>query len=75
MIEASDAKVMPRVEILYTTIQLMLRLLIKEGLRKIIPATMKHYLDDDDKNSSLNFLKAMLKESRPPTSDDSETPC
>ena len=54
MIEA-HAKVMPRVEILYTTIQLMLRLLIKEGLRKIIPATMKHYLDDDDKNSSLYF--------------------
>lgn len=54
MIEA-HAKVMPRVEILYTTIQLMLRLLVKEGLRKIIPATMKHYLDDDDKNSSLYF--------------------
>lgn len=73
MIEA-HAKVMPRVEILYTTIQLMLRLLIKEGLRKIIPATMKHYLDDDDKNSSLYF-KGDAKESRPPTSDDSETPC
>jgi hypothetical protein len=54
MIEA-HAKVMPRVEILYTTIQLMLRLLVKEGLRKIIPANMKHYLEDDDKNASLYF--------------------
>ena len=54
MVEA-HAKVMPRVEILYTTIQIMLQLLIKEGLKKIIPTSMKHYLDADDKNASLYF--------------------
>ena len=54
MVEA-HAKVMPRIEILYTTIQVLLRLLVKSGLKAIIPDSMKHYLEADDKNASLYF--------------------
>ena len=54
MVEA-HAKVMPRVEILYTTIQVLLRLLVKRGLKSVIPDSMKHYLEADDRNASLYF--------------------
>ncbi len=46
---------MPRVEILYTTIQVLLRLLVKRGLKSVIPDSMKHYLEADDRNASLYY--------------------
>ena len=34
---------------------MLLRLLVKSGLKAIIPDSMKHYLEADDKNASLYF--------------------
>ena len=46
----AHAKKMTRVEIVYTTITIVLRYLCKKGFESIIPESFGHYFDDGDKN-------------------------
>jgi hypothetical protein len=46
----AHAKKMTRVEIVYTTIAIVLRYLCKKGFESIIPESFGHYFDDGDKN-------------------------
>ena len=46
----AHAKAMSRIEILYTTIVIVLRWLLKKGFGSIIPDKLSHYKEDGDKN-------------------------
>lgn len=46
----AHAKAMSRIEILYTTIVIVLRWLLKKGFGSIIPEKLSHYKEDGDKN-------------------------
>ena len=52
---AMHAKSMGRLEILYTTVEKCIKLLVKEGT--VIPDEMKHYLDNDDLNEVIYYAK------------------
>lgn len=54
MVEA-HAKVMPRLEILYMTIVVALRYLLKNDLEYLIPDNLAHYLEKDDHNKVLYY--------------------
>ena len=46
----AHAKAIGRIEILYTTIVIVLRWLLKKGFGSIIPEKLSHYKDEGDKN-------------------------
>ena len=52
---AMHAKSMGRLEILYTTVEKCIKLLVKEGVA--IPDEVKHYLDNDDLNEVIYYAK------------------
>lgn len=54
MVEA-HAKVMTRLEILYMTIVIALRYLVKNSLEYLIPDALVHYLEKDDHNKVLYY--------------------
>lgn len=51
----AHAKVMSRLEILYTTVAIMLRYLVRKEFVHIIPESLSHYLDEDDHNKTLYY--------------------
>lgn len=64
----AHGKAMGRIEILYTTIIIMLRWLLKKGFGSIIPADMSHYMEKDDKNKVIYHRHKEDKEAgRPDT--------
>lgn len=54
MVEA-HAKVMTRLEILYTTIAIALRYLLGHEFGRLIPAPLSHYFEKDDRNKILYY--------------------
>ena len=46
----AHAKAMSRIEILYTTIVIVLRWVLKQGFGSIIPTKLSHYTEEGDKN-------------------------
>lgn len=54
MIEA-HAKVMPRLEIIYTTNLIMIRWLVEHDFIDAVPESMYHYISDDDRNRTLYY--------------------
>ena len=54
MVEA-HAKVMTRLEILYMTIVVALRYLLRNDMEELIPAPLAHYLQEDDHNKVLYY--------------------
>lgn len=50
---ASRAKAMSRLEILYTTNIIVIRHLLKQGYRSLLPDTLTHYCDGSDRNRVL----------------------
>ena len=64
----AHAKAMSRIEILYTTIVIVLRWLLKKGFGSIIPAKLSHYKEEGDKNKVIYHRAREEKESgRPDT--------
>ena len=51
----AHAKAMTRVEILYMTVTVVLRYLLKKGFGFIIPAPFAHYLEDGDHNKVMYY--------------------
>lgn len=54
----AHAKVMTRLEILYTANVILLRYLLKRGMGNLIPAELSHYLADGDHNQTLYYRVA-----------------
>ena len=54
MVEA-HAKVMTRLEILYMTIAIVIRYLLRRKLDSLIPEALAHYLERDDHNKTLYY--------------------
>lgn len=57
MMVASRCKAMSRLEIIYTCVANMIRLLDKLEMESLIPEGMKHYLDKDDRNQVIYHAK------------------
>ena len=53
----AHAKVMTRLEILYTTVFIMIRYLLRTKFGHIIPESLSHYLDEDDHNKVLYYRR------------------
>lgn len=53
----AHAKVMTRLEILYTTVFIMIRYLLRTKFGHIIPEGLSHYLDEDDHNKVLYYRR------------------
>lgn len=53
----AHAKVMTRLEILYTTVFIMIRYLLRTKFSHIIPEGLSHYLDEDDHNKVLYYRR------------------
>ena len=54
---ASNCKRMPRLEIIYATTANALRLLRRVGEDELVPAELRHFLDDDDYNKVIYHCK------------------
>ena len=61
---ASRCKAMSRLEIIYTCVANMIRLLHRLGMDEIIPSEMIHYLEDDDRNEVIYHAKGDESTSR-----------
>ena len=53
----AHARVMTRLEILYTTVFIMIRYLLRTKFSHIIPGSLSHYLDEDDHNKVLYYRR------------------
>ena len=53
----AHAKVMTRLEILYTTVFIMMRYLLRTKFNHIVPKELSHYLDEDDHNKVLYYRR------------------
>jgi hypothetical protein len=51
----AHAKVMTRLEILYTTVFIMVRYLLRNKFNSILPESLSHYLEEDDRNKVLYY--------------------
>ena len=51
----AHAKAMSRLEILYTTVLIVLRYLLRKDFKQVIPESLAHYLDEDDRNQVLYY--------------------
>ncbi len=51
----AHAKVMTRIEILYTANVILLRYLLKKGYEEMIPKELSHYLEKDDHNKVMYY--------------------
>lgn len=51
----AHAKAMPRLEILYTTVLIVIRYLLRCKMEGVIPESLSHYLKDEDKNQVLYY--------------------
>ena len=51
----AHAKVMTRLEILYTTVFIMVRYLLRNKFGSILPESLSHYLEEDDRNKVLYY--------------------
>ena len=57
MMVASRCRAMSRLEIIYTCVSNMIRLLHRLGMDEYIPSDMLHYLDDEDRNEVIYHAK------------------
>lgn len=54
----AHAKAMTRIEILYTSIAILIRYLLKRDNKELIPAALGHYLEDGDHNKVMYYRVA-----------------